>query len=88
MADRIGSSFDPARTIAPFANDPLTSETHKVDFSIPLPMPVTDWTERIESTVSWLKRNDVKRVGTIRPCANDDMGGVRYIGSPDDQAGR
>jgi len=88
MADRIVSSFDPACTIAPFANDPLTSETHKVDFSIPLPMPVTDWTERIESTVSWLKRNDVKRVGTIRPCANDDMGGVRYIGSPDDQAGR
>jgi|EndMetStandDraft_7_1072992.scaffolds.fasta_scaffold1433550_1 hypothetical protein len=88
MADRIVSSFDPACTIAPFANDSLTSETYKVDFSIPLPMPVTDWTECVESTVSWLKRNDVKRVGTIRPCANDDMGGVRYIGSPDVQVGR
>lgn len=88
MADTIVSSFDPACTIAPFANGPLTAETHKVDFGIPLPMPATDWTECIKSAVSWLKRNNVKRVGTIRPCAKDNMRGVRYISSPDDQVGR
>ena len=82
VADGISAGFNPACTVAPLAGSPFASEADEIDFGVPLPMPLANRAECVESAVSRLEWDDVEGVWAIGACTRDDVTGVGNGGTP------
>jgi len=82
MSYRVVAGLYPPRPVAIIADGPLASEADQIDLGVPLPVPSTNRTFRIQGPVSRLKRDDVESVGAVRSVAIDDVAGMGDRSSP------
>ncbi len=76
MPDRVIASFDPPSPVTIVAAGAFAPKAHQIDLGVPLAVPLTDRTFRIEGAVPRLKRDDVEGVRAVRPFAVNDVTGV------------